>query len=159
DQLLIYFSGHGFLNGYTEYWLLSGAPSDVNEAISLGESVELARESGISSVIFISDACRSTPTTLGASRVRGSVVFPSSATASNVPTEVDQFLATHPGDPAFEIPASDSVPAFQGIYTAAFLTAFQGPPSAFVRATSDGTTFVPNRSLKKYLEIIVPKIA
>ena len=52
DQLLIYFSGHGFLNGYTEYWLLSGAPADVNEAISLGESVELAREFGIASVIF-----------------------------------------------------------------------------------------------------------
>ena len=76
-----------------------------------------------------------------------------------MPTEIDQFLATHPGDPAFEIPAGDSVPAFQGIYTAAFLTAFQGPPSAFVRATPDGLTFVPNRSLKKYLEIIVPKMA
>ena len=53
DQLLIYFSGHGFLNGYTEYWLLSGAPSDVNEAISLGESVEL-HMSPVLPVLFLS---------------------------------------------------------------------------------------------------------
>jgi hypothetical protein len=158
DQLIIYFSGHGFLNAYTEYWLLSGAPSDVNEAICLGESVELARESGIPSVVFISDACRSIPTDLGVSRMWGSVVFPSRSTSSSVQTEVDQFLATHPGEPAFEIHVSESVPAFQGIYTAAFLSAFQTPPSTFVR-TVNGISFVPNRSLKTYLAIEVQKRA
>jgi len=158
DQLLIYFSGHGFLNSYTEFWLLSGAPNDVNEAICLKESVELARQSAIPSVVFISDACRSTPTSLGTSRVRGSVVFPSSSARSDIHTDIDQFLATHPGDPAFEISVSESAPEFQGIYTASFLNAFQNPNRSMVR-TVDGLSFVPNRSLRLYLEVEVRKIA
>lgn len=59
DQLVVYFSGHGFLSGYSEHWLLSKAPDNPNEAVSLRESVDLARESAIPNVVFISDACRS----------------------------------------------------------------------------------------------------
>src|SRR5262249_48823353 len=47
QQLLIYFSGHGFLLGRAEYWLLSRAPDNPNEAINLDGSVELARDCGI----------------------------------------------------------------------------------------------------------------
>jgi caspase domain-containing protein len=158
DQLVIYFSGHGFLNSYTEYWLLSGAPNDVDEAICLQESVELARRSAIRSVVFVSDACRSTPTSLGTSRVRGSVVFPNSSASSDVHTDIDQFLATLPGDPAFEVSVSESAPEFQGIYTASFLSAFKNPTSAMVR-TVDGMSFVHNRSLRLYLEVDVRKRA
>ncbi len=48
DQLVVYFSGHGFLNAFNEYWMLSNAPQNPNEAVSLTESVVLARESAIS---------------------------------------------------------------------------------------------------------------
>jgi hypothetical protein len=158
DQLLIYFSGHGFLNNYTEYWLLSAAPSNVNEAICLTESCFLARMSGIPNVIFVSDACRSTPTSLGTSLVRGSPIFPINELTSNVDTDIDQFLATHPGNPAFEVPIDQSVPAFQGIFTAAFLSAFTNPISNIVQ-TVDGVSFIPNRRLKPYLQVEVAKRA
>jgi hypothetical protein len=68
QQLVIYFSGHGFLNNGSEHWMLSGAPANPNEAISVAESVLLARECGIPSVVLISDACRSTPASLRAAR-------------------------------------------------------------------------------------------
>lgn len=43
EQLVIDFSGHGFLNNGSEHWMLSGAPDNPNEAESLAESTELAR--------------------------------------------------------------------------------------------------------------------
>ena len=71
DQLVVYFSGHGYLNAFSEYWMLSNAPQNPNEAVSLVESVVLAKESEIPNVVFVSDACRSTPESIGTSRVRG----------------------------------------------------------------------------------------
>jgi hypothetical protein len=60
DQLVIYFAGHGFVSGSnSEFWLLSNALEDANEAVSLNESRDLARQFGIKNVVFISDACRS----------------------------------------------------------------------------------------------------
>lgn len=37
DQLVVYFAGHGFIGNYAEFWMLSGAPENPNEAISLRE--------------------------------------------------------------------------------------------------------------------------
>src|SRR5688572_19481447 len=34
EQLLVYFAGHGANKSYNEYWLLSGAPDNANEAIN-----------------------------------------------------------------------------------------------------------------------------
>ncbi len=59
EQLVIYFAGHGFISNYSEFWMLSNAPGNPNEAVSLRESIELAKASGIPNVVFISDACRS----------------------------------------------------------------------------------------------------
>src|SRR5690349_16838550 len=58
EQILIYFAGHGVNLGGAEYWLLSGAPADSDEAVNLDGSVSLARMSGVPHVVFISDACR-----------------------------------------------------------------------------------------------------
>ncbi|MCK9988144.1 MAG: hypothetical protein AzoDbin1_04616 [Azoarcus sp.] len=158
DQLVIYFSGHGFLNGYSEHWLLSKAPDNPNEAVSLRESVELARESAIPNVVFISDACRSTPDSLGSGRVRGSLIFPNRGVARDVRADVDQFLAALPGDPAFEVALPESVAAYEGIYTACFLGAFERPDDTMVR-TVNGMRVVPNNMLKSYLEREVRKKA
>ena len=118
QQLVIYFSGHGFLSNGSEHWMLSGAPANPNEAISVAESVLLARECGIPSVVLISDACRSTPTSLRAERVRGSLIFPNESVAAGVgfdDVEVDRFFATLPGEPALEMALEESAGQYEGI--------------------------------------------
>lgn len=80
EQLIIYFSGHGILTAPSaEYWLLSGAPQNPNEAVNLLRSIEDARNSGIPHVIFISDACRSAVQGPPLSGIVGGVIFPNSA--------------------------------------------------------------------------------
>lgn len=158
SQLVVYFSGHGFLNGFSEYWMFSGAPDNPNEAASLIESTALAKESGITNVVFISDACRSTPDSLGTSRVRGSLIFPN-GDASQVRADVDKFLAALPGKPALELPVADSTGRFEGIYTSCFLDAFKKPDASMVRTLENGSRVVPNRNLKAYLTREVQKRA
>lgn len=158
DQLVVYFSGHGFLNAYAEYWMLSNAPLNPNEAVSLTESVVLAKETGIPSVVFISDACRSTPDSIGASRVRGSLIFPNGDISRNQRAEVDQFLAALPGSPALELPVTASAPIFEGIFTSCLLSAFQTPVSSLIK-TIDGVRVITNRDLKTFLESEVVKQA
>jgi hypothetical protein len=158
DQLVIYFSGHGFISNYSELWMLSNAPDNPNEAISMAESVYLAKEAAIPNVVFISDACRSTADSLGATRVRGSLVFPNIGISQTFRPDVDKFLATLPGNPAYELPVDNSVANFQGVYTAGFLSAFVQPDSVMVR-TVNGQSVVPNNKLKPYLEREVQKRA
>ncbi|HEX2367319.1 MAG TPA: caspase family protein, partial [Bradyrhizobium sp.] len=102
-QLVVYFSGHGMSVGFNEYWLLSGAPDDPNEAVSLVECFELAHMSGIPNVVFISDACRSTSPDFNTSLIRGTLIFPNRPAApGGGQTDVDRFLATGPGAASFE---------------------------------------------------------
>ncbi len=110
------------------------------------------------SVVFISDACRSTPDSINAGRVRGSLIFPNAAISRNVRPDVDQFLAALPGQAAAEIPISQSAPIFEGIFTSCLLSAFQEPVDSLVR-TVDGVRVLPNRNLKIYLEGEVVKRA
>jgi hypothetical protein len=158
DQLVIYFSGHGFLVGTGEYWMLSNAPSNPNEAVNLSGSVALARQSAIPSVVFISDACRSTADSLRANNVQGSLIFPNKGINQNGHTYIDQFLATLPGNPAFEVSVDKSMSAFQGIFTTSFLAAFRDPPANIVK-TVDDLRYVPNRNLEEYLETDVRRRA
>jgi hypothetical protein len=47
-ELVVYFSGHGFVNNYAEHWLLSEAPDEnQNEAVNLYTSWYAAKWSGI----------------------------------------------------------------------------------------------------------------
>lgn len=156
EQLIIYFSGHGYLNGFNELWLLSGAPGNPNEAVKLRECVDSAFQSGIPNVVFISDACRSTAQSLGSSRVQGSLVFPNSdSMPSDIDTEVDIFFATKPGKSAYEFDVGISVENFQGIFTASFLSAFENPPQDRVK-NLNGVDVVLTRQLKPYLATDVP---
>lgn len=154
-QLVIYFAGHGFINGYSEHWMLSKAPDNPNEAISLIESVTLARQSAVPNVVFISDACRSRSDSLRTERVRGSLIFPTSRSAPATPTDVDLFLAPLVGDPSWEVPVGQSVGSYQGIYTAAFLDAYKNPARDMVKLVG-GQMVVPNAQLKGYLAREVP---
>ena len=150
DQLVIYFAGHGFMHGYSEYWLLSGAPKNSSETIGVLESAQLAHFSGIPNVVFISDACRSTPTTLGLSQIQGGYrIFPSGSVYSGV--KVDMFFATVPGHVAYEITVDASISGYKGIFTEAFLDAFHSPWPEMVLELQNGLRIVPNRKLEEFL--------
>lgn len=157
EQLVVFFAGHGFAAEYVEYWLLSDATRNPNQSISLRESVQRARlYSGIPNVIFISDACRSTPSSLGFTGIHGGVIFP---TASSVqPSDVDQFMATLVGDPSFEVEMTKSTKNYAGIYTTTLLSAFAEAPIDIVSKVG-GANVVPNKRLKRFLEREVPRRA
>ncbi|MCU7843910.1 MAG: caspase family protein [Candidatus Thiodiazotropha sp. (ex Monitilora ramsayi)] len=150
EQLVIYFSGHGFLNSYRELWMLSDAPDNPNQAVSLLECERLCKRTGIPNVVFISDACRSTATSLAADSVRGSVIFPTSRQAGNVMTKVDKFLATQEGDPAYEVGVDTAAGNYYGIYTASFLDAYKVPEDEMVSVVG-GVEVILNRDLEDYL--------
>lgn len=92
QQLVVYFAGHGCFVGSGEYWLLSQAPHNPNEAVSVDHCFNLSRQCGISNVVLISDACRSTSASLGIQELHGAVIFPN-MNNHNVFTYLDRFLA------------------------------------------------------------------
>ncbi|MBI4220125.1 MAG: caspase family protein [Chloroflexi bacterium] len=159
-QLVIFFSGHGFLNvGRDETWLLSNAPLDANEAINVAENVVLARESGIPSVVMISDACRSTPESIQSSRVRGSLIFPNEEVTSNPRPEIDRFFATLPGSASFEIAVGGTAKQYRAVFTDCFLQAYVKPDVGMARQVlveGEQIRVIPNRNLKEYLRREVP---
>jgi hypothetical protein len=159
DQLIVYFSGHGILLAPgAEYWLLSRAPANPNEAVNLSRSIEEARNSGIPHVVFVSDACRSSVTGPPLSGVTGGVIFPSSPVRQRR-SEVDVFYATRPGDPAYEVPEAEATKRYRGIFTDNLLKAIKAPKQEWIEQVDDGQTtltVVTSRQLKPYLETIVP---
>src|SRR6266850_7885702 len=102
NQLIIYFSGHGYWNNDGEVWLLTGAPADANAAISWMETAEFAKDCGIPSVVLVSDACRSIPNSPQTLRVRGSVIFPNEG-IQRARAKVDKFMAAAVGTAAYEV--------------------------------------------------------
>jgi hypothetical protein len=153
QQLVIYFSGHGFWKNDTELWLLTNAPSDANAAISWVETAEFAKDCGIPSVVLISDACRSVPNTPQWSRVRGSIVFPNSDVARSR-AKVDKFMAAAAGRPAYEVPLAANARK-ESVFTHCFLRAFKAPDQEMIQSISEGgetIQVVPNRRLGKYLQ-------
>jgi len=100
---VIYFAGHGLRNGGSEIWLLSGAPNNASEAISVEASVMAARESGLASVVFISDACRSIPSGQQNNCLVGGSIFPNEALNRRTRPEIDRLFATLPSLVAVEM--------------------------------------------------------
>lgn len=152
EQLVIYFAGHGFLRGYNEYWLLSAAPRDADEAVNLASSIELARGCGVPHVIFISDACRSAAASLDAQRVNGGVIFPNDGDASR--GEIDRFWAAQPGSAALEVLVDQRTGDYRALYTNTLLDLFAATPPKAIRRIADGQhtlAVLPNRGLRKLL--------
>jgi len=152
-QLVIYFSGHGVAFGNSEFWLLTGAPDDLNEAVSVVECVDRASRSAIPNVVIICDACRSIPD-FDSSLLHGTVIFPKGSFVPSVQSpEVDRFYATRPGSPAYEVKlAADN---YTGIYTSTFLDAFRHPRAGMVTKVNK-MEVVTNRALKAFLLGEVP---
>lgn len=154
DQLVIYFGGHGFLKGTgEEFALLPNALNNPSEAINLTDSQRFAWYAGIKNVVFISDACRSRADNLQVEAISGSPIFPHKFDGGDV--QVDSFLATAIGSPAYEAKLRSSDVDPTGIFTDVFLEAYQRPFASSV-TTIDGKTVVTNRLLPEYLKQRVP---
>jgi Caspase domain len=153
QQLVIYFSGHGYWKNEAELWLLTDAPTDANAAVSWAETAEFAKDCGIPSVVLISDACRTIPNTPRALKVRGSTIFPNEE-VQRTRAKVDKFAAAAQGASAFEAPIGGQQ-IKENVFTHCFLQAFEKPDIDMLReVVEDGKSFkvIPNRALGKYLQ-------
>lgn len=154
EQLVIYFSGRGYLNDGSEHWLLSDAPANPNEAISVEENIQLVRDCGIPNVIFVSDACRSTPQSIKADRVRGTLIFPNTGVSATARADVDRFFACLPGDPAYEVAVDKSSGVYSALFTHCLQDAYLDTPQAET-LNIEGVEVLTNRKLKKLLPGLV----
>ena len=128
EQLIVYFAGHGVNLGRREYWLLSDAPRNSNEAVNVAGSAQLARTCGIGHVVFIADACRTAATGIGMQSITGQEIFPQ-VELDFAPRPVDLFYATRLGNPAYEHPDPEgSAERFSAVYTTTLLEALRGRP-------------------------------
>ena len=154
-QLIVYFAGHGSFVGTGEYWLLSQALHNSNEAVSVTQCIQSARQCGIPNVVLISDACRSTSASLNVQPLTGYNIFPVQNNR-RVFTYLDMFFAVRLGAPAYEV--KDSAGKYDGIYTSCFLDAYVNPDAAMIEEIG-GLKVVPNKKLENYLLSEVPKRA
>jgi hypothetical protein len=116
-QLVVYFAGHGVNNGRNEFWLLSGAPANPNEAVNVAASAVLAERCGVPHVVLISDACRTAPKGIQALAVAGSVIFPNQP-PQDPRGRVDQFYACTLGESAYEIAdPREAARAYRSVFT------------------------------------------
>lgn len=149
-QLIVYFSGHGIVNGREEYWLLTHAPRDSNAAVNLEGSAAAARHGAFPHVVFISDACRTQAPDLLNARVNGSDIFPNVRDTA-VERSIDIFFATSLGAPALEVRvAAKKGPEYHAVYSDAMVGALSGRVRNVI---TQG--FVRPYPLKKYLPSLV----
>ncbi|MDX0015940.1 hypothetical protein GOB19_23375 [Sinorhizobium meliloti] len=162
EKLVVYFSGHGLLNGLSELWLLSDAAHDIDEVIDVSRNVEAARTCGVKSVVFISDACRLLPGTVSQSRTSGAMIFPAMNDYS-VDVEVDRFFATRPGMAALEMSSGQVAgpsdrDRYVGIFTEALRDIHTDPDATLIGpVTIEGKASVAvlSRKLKTWLPHVV----
>lgn len=160
-QIVIYFAGHGFQSGGSEVWLLSGAPEDDAEAISIDASVVLARESGLGSVVFISDACRSIAKEMQSGRVFGRSVFPNLPLNAATRPDIDRLFATLPSRVAVEAAEATDKARRGGVFTREFMKCYLDPPAEIVQRVpkETGPEVVTNRKLKGRIRVLVEDAA
>lgn len=126
DFLLVYFSGHGVTTKYQqdEQWLLSGAPRDPNEAISVISTAACARLGNVPYVCIISDACR-----LSAGPdfpVDGGTAYPWDPTDGQPRRVVDEFYSCRFGQTSAEVADQDDLTNATSWYTAELLEVLAG---------------------------------
>jgi Caspase domain len=161
--LVVYFSGHGYWHARADRWLLSGAPARGSDAINLRGAMDLARYSGIKTVVFFSDACRSIPQTAQEQRIEGVDGFPNLPDFDK-PNKVDAFKATSDAQSAYEIPLAlePGEPSIcRSVLTTAWMAAYEEPSADMViQVDEDGrrVLVVPNRRLEDFLQRKVDKL-
>ncbi|GAA1974540.1 hypothetical protein [Microbacterium pumilum] len=132
DQLIVYFTGHGVTVGQEEYLLLSGAPTDLGEAIYVQGSAAAAALSPVGNIVLISDACRSDAE--GSFRnLRGAVIFP--GYAGDDEPKVDRLYAAPLGSAAYEVVDEHGVS--HPIYTESLVATLDGAHPQIVEPDED----------------------
>jgi tetrahydromethanopterin S-methyltransferase subunit B len=155
ELLVVYFSGHGFWHAKSDLWLFSAAPDNTADAINLESAMDVAKNCGIATVVFISDACRNIPGRKG-QRVEGIDALPNVIFDTN--SKVDSFKATSESSSAYEarIPQEHGgTGERESVMTKALRYAYLEPPAEMIaEAKEDGVTVkvVPNRKLEDYLQ-------
>jgi hypothetical protein len=156
-QLLVYFAGHGVSLQRQEYWLLSDAPDDADEAVNVAGSIALAATCGIGHVLLMSDCCRTAPEGVRAQSVRGGLIFPN-LEADERP--VDQFFACQLGKPSLEVrdPAITSA-EFQALYTHELVPALLGRAESVVQWSGEGAARVGRVHLRPLRDHMAAAVA
>ena len=159
ELLVVYFAGHGYWQARNDRWLLSEAPERGSDAINLNGAIDLARYSGIKTVVFISDACRSIPDTDQGQRVEGIDAFPNLSRTRRI-TKVDYFKATSESQSAFEVKLSKPGGSTEwvSVLTGALRAAYrEATPDMILEVTDNEGPIqvVPNRRLEAFLQ---PKV-
>ncbi len=159
EQLFVYFAGHGVNLHFSEYWFLSDAPEDPNEAVNVAGSVQLAKRSGIPHVVFISDACRTAPDGIQLQAINGSYIFPNQP-RGGPQKAVDVFFASVLGEPALEIQdKSASSLRYDSLFTSELMAALQGERLTILSPGADKSkVFLRPQPLKRHLMSEVPKL-
>ena len=157
EQLIVYFAGHGVNIRYGEYWLLSGAPEDTQEAVNVEGSVVLARQCGLPHVVLISDACRTAAEGIQAQYVTGSEIFPNTGPGGEERC-VDLFFASTLGKPALEVrDPADAARAYRAVYTDTLVEALRGTSEPPLERTTPVKGYVRPWPLKRYLRDAVTR--
>lgn len=156
EQLVVYFAGHGVNIQRQEYWLLSEAPDDTQEAVNVFTSATLAATCGIAHVVLMSDACRTAPEGVRAQSIRGSEIFPNREEDAR---PVDQFFACQLGKPSHEIRDPNVTSAeFRALYTHELVPALLGRHPQIVEWADSGAGRVGHvhlRPLRDHLSAAV----
>ena len=159
EQLIIYFTGHG-VNNRGDYWLLSRAPDNSNEAVNVEGSLLLARYCGIPHVVTISDACRTAADGIQAQHLTGGEIFPSETGANE--EFVDVFFSCARGKPSLEVKDPNVAAAeFSAMYTDELIACLKGErPGVLENLEVDGVASRVTRAwpLDDHLSQEVPRL-
>ncbi|KIA96191.1 hypothetical protein OC25_03665 [Pedobacter kyungheensis] len=157
EQMLIYFSGHGYLAGPgQEVWMLSDAMSDQSQSIGLQSSIMFARFTKLKNLIIISDACRTPSRDIAAIGNPGLPIFKFNDNPASL-KKVDIFYASLPGNPAHEVLISPD--HYKSVYTECLLEGLNGEVPEIITTLAEGTTtthVVHSYELNEYLQLAIP---
>jgi hypothetical protein len=160
EQLVVYFAGHGIYTNQSEFWLLSQAPGDPDEAVNVARSQDMARVGSVAHVVFISDACRTSATGPPFNAVFGCSIFPSPAYPARPERSVDLFFACGFDCAALEVIDLSQSNHWTSVYTDTLYEALNGDfPSVLDSWTADGqvAALVTPQRLKPFLARTVPE--
>lgn len=152
ELLLVYYCGHGLYEARRDVWLMNAAPQVAFEAVNVNGSADLAQDSGIPTVIFVSDACRNVAGNLSLSQLSPVDIFPIHEEIPTSVSKVDRIGATAKGNEAYEMPIDGQK---QPLLSYALRQAFLDPDPNMVIEVPVGDAVryaVPNRRLEAFLQ-------
>ena len=148
-RIVFYFAGHGAAQTLNDtLWLLSKWRSDSSEAIRVPNLQSVLRTYHPAQVSIIGDSCRATHA--GFLDLLGNAVLLRRAETPGE-FELDQFLATVAGAPAFMVPARGSSGSYC-VFTEVLLSGLQGE----AKEERGGVALVTSGAIAKYLKSEVP---